>query len=142
MKKIAFLLLAAYILLPIPLGNVSGVYNTVTGIMWCRTDADCRHEIAHYIDDTNGWTSETVEYRDALTTYLLVELKVDTRPGDPLAVDIVKMTGKPVKEIYADIYAMTNGEPPPSLREFYECRYNIKKIKIADGYILWHTQRP
>lgn len=142
MKRTAVFILAAFLLLPIPGRHETGLYNTITHLIWCTDSRSCEHEIGHYIDGNNGWISKTPEYKTALDYFIFVELKVNTRPGDPLAIDIVQMIGQPIQEIYASIYAATGGNVPRSLKRFYPDPPEFHKIKLPKGYLYYALDHP
>lgn len=120
MKRLLILFLM-FILLPIPLNfeNVAGYISYQSGIYWCTDSFSCKHEEGHLIDLQNHWISETDEFQIALLVYLIDEIKENgIALNSPTQQILVNMAQEP-REVYADVYAIFDGDLPPGLAEFY-----------------------
>jgi len=115
---------------PIPRADRNGLYNTVSGLIWCRTESACLHEISHRLDQEAGWASHRKEFGEAAQTYVLVEF-MGGNPSD-LAQAIINLPGVFVwdgyfsdrpSEIYATIFEFSGGREermPEIFRQFYD----------------------
>lgn len=134
MKKIAWIyaiVVLAFLILPIPMPGTSGVHNSISNLYWCSDHYSCLHEKAHQMDKQQGWISHSVEWCNALHLYVIVQSRRDE--VDPYTIAIFSsfldyhpklyyVFNDPSAELYADIYAMSNGnreEMPDALEPFY-----------------------
>lgn len=109
MKKIFFLLVVFVFLIPFPSPWWSGMYNKVTGLYVCETEAACIHEIAHKLDDEAGWISHSDEFYQTALLYL-----PDAKRG---------FLNKNIEELYAEIFEHARGDSeviPEPFRKFYD----------------------
>lgn len=128
------LILLTYLLLPIPLPGQAGVYNPISGLLWCSYHDACNHEIGHKLDDESGWVSHSQEFSAAVYLFVGSELIAhDTNSQKyKLANAILKTPGvitwrgrwlDSQSEIYATIYMYADGQKewmPPVFRPFYD----------------------
>ena len=134
MKRI-FLALATsvlfiWLLLPVPLHNEKGLFNKITGLIWCTSEASCLHETGHGLDRRAGWISHSEEFGGAVQVYVMSEFQRE-HPSY-LAARIVMMPGALVwngwaedtqAEIYATIFELSDGQEenmPEIFRKFYD----------------------
>ena len=117
----AILGLLAWSLLPIPLPGQAGVYNPVSGLLWCSYHEACNHEIGHKLDDESGWVSHSPEFSAAVYLFVGSELVAhDTKsPRYKLAHAILETPGviswkgrwlDSQSEIYATIFMYADGQ--------------------------------
>ena len=106
MKRILILSALALLLLPIPTGQQVGAYNTLSGMWFCTDARTCLHERAHWLDYHNDRISDTDEFRRAATVYIFTRR----------AYGLIGLT---MGEVYAELYAQSNGQPPTPLDAFY-----------------------
>lgn len=100
MKKIILLVFLVWFLLPGWVPGRGGAYNTISGLIWCRSYDDCVHEVGHKLDDLSGWTSATEVYKTAIGSTVWNE-----------------------KETYAEVfyfYYINGYEMPEHLAIFYD----------------------
>jgi len=122
---IQFLLL--YLLLPIPIGNQVSAYNTITRSFYCINEYYCDHEKAHYIYQVNEIGGREKEFKETIIIYVFTQ-------QDDLSKEIVGMLGMPIEEVYAEIYAKTKGNVPPSFSIFYpKIENNFHVINLPQG---------
>lgn len=126
-----FVLGVLYMLLPIPITNQQGAYNTITKLYWCSDAYSCLHERVHQMDDQLGWISHSPEWENALNKYVVQMYKENTLTPQALLI-IKRVIDYPSTyqqfitdekaELYADIYALSNGnrdEMPDILEPYY-----------------------
>lgn len=137
MKKYTLILIAPlllWIFLPIPLPSQGGVYNPVTGLIWCGSHDTCVHEVGHKLDDNSGWISHSPEFSEAV--YLFVGSELIAHDTDSqsykLANTILRLPGviswrgrwlDSQSEIYATIFMYSGGareNMPEIFRPFYD----------------------
>jgi len=118
-------LLLIWLLLPIPIGNQVAAYNTLSQTFFCVDQYYCWHEEAHYIDFQNGMISHSKEYKEVIIIYVFTN-------NNDLSRQIVGMLGNPIEEIYAEIYARTNGSPPEIMKPFYP-DYQLAYLSVFGG---------
>lgn len=109
------LLLFGYVSAPLPRPHALGYY-TWNGTIWCTTRAACIHEIGHKLDDEAGWISGQSAFVAAVREY--TQAQIDT-PGQ-------------ARELYADFYAFTDGDParmPVMFRPFYDWHRSAELLK-------------
>jgi len=141
-RRLLFYGLLICALLPIPTHGQEGAYNTITKTFWCDTQYVCLHEQAHYIDWSNNKISASTEYRVAVVSYVILEAKTN-KSLNTLDVKIINLLDFPMSEIYAHIYAETNGNVPEALKEFYPvltvkfCSIPLMKGRLY--YAVCHT---
>lgn len=113
---IALLLL----LTPIPSRGADGIYNTWSGLIWCRTDAACVHEKGHRLDDSKGWISNSTGFEAAIKAQIISD-----PAGATSQMIVTKLANydNPRQEIYATLYQQANGDVnkiPFFFQQFYE----------------------
>lgn len=127
-----------FLLAPIPIGEQSGSYNTITRWINCEGDS-CYHEIGHKLDQEAGWLSQTKEFSGAQYTYLRVELALPQPSELSLTMLEYRVTTTPwyenflneKAEAYAIIFAEAGGQRenmPEIFQPFYDW-------ELADEYI-------
>lgn len=143
MKKIIFISVAMIVfillLVPVPLQNDDGLFNTFTGLIWCDNRTACLHEIGHGLDKEAGWISHSEKFEDAVLVYILVELRrqntIHLSERIVLAPGLLAGAGymnDTQSEVYARIFEFSGGREenmPESLREFYD--WKRAKMLIA-----------
>jgi hypothetical protein len=149
MKKFTaflLLLLLLYFLLPVHTSRDYGVYNPLSGLMWCRYTWACIHEIGHKLDDRGGWISHTQKFNEAIYIFVASELIAhDTGSYSYiLANTILRVPGSiggkfywwdRQSEIYATIFQSSDGKiekMPEIFRPFYnweDAERLLKKYK-------------
>ena len=93
--------------------RVDGAYNTWSGLIWCRTEEACIHEIGHKLDDMAGWPSSSAEYKEAVGPTVWNE-----------------------KETYAEIFRFYRGKEenmPAHLAKFYNWELADKLMEKYNG---------
>lgn len=93
-----------------PFPEITGVYIKVSGLIWCKNKNACIHEIAHKIDDENGWVSHTNQFKETVELYAGYEIDRG-------------FLNKNLEEIYADIFENSGGvseNMPELLRPYYD----------------------
>jgi len=115
MRNAILLVLAIALFAPIPPGlGHGGTYNTLSRVYWCIGDYVCNHEYAHWLDHHQGWISESPEFQSAYGEFI--------EAGNNQCLMFraaVRLDGNDWREIYADLYAIYGGRPPPNFYEFY-----------------------
>lgn len=110
---LVFFVCSFFLPIPLPLlgyAGYTGMYNTVSGLIWCTSEKSCIHEVAHKLDDEGGWISETPEF----------ERDVELLLGSDLERGFMN---KHIHEIYANLFAMAKGKEenmPELLRPYYD----------------------
>lgn len=133
-KALALLLFLGlmFLIFPIPTRKDQiGIYNPISRMIWCRTEAGCLHEIGHKLDHDARWISDSPEFCVALQEFLIVELAKEE--PSKVAYDILIHAGAfnghsgfpstPNREIYAWLFAWAGGERdnmPEVFRSFYD----------------------
>ncbi|RJP53633.1 MAG: hypothetical protein C4583_04405 [Anaerolineaceae bacterium] len=133
LRVILFVLCAVasvLLLAPLPNSDRNGAYNTISRLMWCKTESACLHEIGHRLDQEAGWVSHQKEFGEAAKTYMLVEF-AGGHPSE-LAKRIINLPGaftwdgyfgdRPA-EIYATAFEYSGGHRdamPEIFQEFYD----------------------
>ena len=160
MKKIGLftlvlLFITAFAILPIPNKGDGGDFNTISGIWWCSSETSCLHEMGHRLDWEEGWNSNNPKFRDAVSSYVAIEIKkVPSQMAENIMIfliieagqggvtgttlDIVTYNGSydynPFRftsaELYASIFEWSGGQEqnmPELFREFYDWKraYNL-----------------
>lgn len=113
---ICFLLIM--FLLPNPVYD--GSYNTISGLIWCKTESACIHERGHKLDDRLGWISGSVGFEAAIRAQLI--RYPDSQTAQMIITKLIKYD-QPVKEIYATIYEQARGnvdQIPFYFQEYYK----------------------
>ena len=124
----AGLILAAWILLPIPMPGDAGAYNYVSRLYWCQGEQACLHERGHALDQALGWPSRREGFWFDVEVYLISEIE----RGNPssMAGAILQVWQNPPRrwgdeinvEMYAEIYREAGGELeriPDGLKKYY-----------------------
>lgn len=147
LKKLLFLTIISVLVLPFPLVDaykndkkIKGYINYVSKIYWCTDRFSCLHEKAHLIDKENGFLSETDEYKIALLVYLITDINHNGINNKRQEI-LVNMIQEP-REVYADVYAIYNGNIPDDLQSFYpdltvkqtRFRFMDKTVFVPVGY--------
>ena len=117
----AFFLLLLFIIplffLPIPYAlNHTGIYNHLSGLIWCTHKIACTHEVGHKVDDVAGWVSSTQEYKKVVNDLGYDYFAESNTQGRVLSF-------KNDKETYAEIFTLAAGQEEnmhPSLIKFYD----------------------
>jgi hypothetical protein len=115
MKFMILLALIVALFAPFPPGlGHGGTYNTFSGVYWCSSDYVCNHEYAHWLDHHQNWVSSSPEYQKAFSDFI-------SAGNDQCLMfrAVVRLEGSDWREIYADLYAIYGGRPPPNFYEFY-----------------------
>jgi hypothetical protein len=123
--------------------NIQPHYDMWTGKIFCDTPRDCFHEEAHKMDAEQGWISKSDDYKSAVDTFRSVAwICIECRdeysemvmffPGvgrelqpehNPLNYGFWHGGWGGMQELYAEIYAMAEGNPenmPEIFRPFYD----------------------
>lgn len=118
-------------IVPIPLPQYDGMYNSISGLLWCRNERACTHEIGHKLDDEGRWVSHTEEFSLAVEAFLWIELAHNETPH-PFVYKIMAHSGvfewqgwfvDPQAELYASLFEWSGGvseNMPELLRPFYD----------------------
>ncbi|MBI5964946.1 MAG: hypothetical protein HY863_15815 [Chloroflexi bacterium] len=134
MKRLSLILATAifmmWLLLPVPLRHEKGLFNKISGVIWCTSETSCLHEIGHALDWRAGWISHSAEFGGAVQVYVMAEF--ESRHPSDLAAQIVLMPGALVwsgyardaqAEIYASIFEISEGQEekmPEIFHKFYD----------------------
>jgi len=114
-------------------------YNPITReVIYCTNRYNCIHEQGHVIDHGNGWVSLSDEWKNAVDIYRRVLwLNPEQRdehsdriynfpgvgsqktPCSPSSICFYQGGWGDYTELYADIWAMYDGNPPDCFKEFY-----------------------
>lgn len=131
-SKIAIIIFVlSWIFLPFPIPG-RGVYNKVSGLIWCRTETVCIHEVAHKLDDEADWISHSKEFSLSVSAFVWFELDADREPH-PFVYKIMTFPGvfrntpsfwtDDNAELYASLFEWAEGKEesmPELLRPFYD----------------------
>lgn len=121
-----------WILLPFPIPGKDGTYNKVSGLIWCRTENICIHEVGHKLDDEAGWISHSKEFSLTVSAFVWFELDADREPH-PFVYKIMTFPGvfrntpsiftDDNAELYASLFQWAGGKEenmPELLRPYYD----------------------
>lgn len=141
-------ILTLWFLLPIPLPGQAGIYNPVSGLLWCSSHDTCLHEVGHELDDEGGWVSHTEAFSQAVYLFVGSELiahDVNSKSYN-MAHAILKTPGvitwrgrwlDSQSEIYAIIFVYSDGKAenlPPVFRPFYDWDRAEELLKTHQKY--------
>ena len=127
-----FLLLA---LLPIGPKD-GGMYNGISGALYCASSRACWHEIGHKMDDNLGYPSRSAEFGDTVRFWLILSMPMGLDDIDKqilfqdgllsysrgFTVYGLERFSSPQAELYANLFSLFEGNVeaiPEPFRKFY-----------------------
>lgn len=141
-SKLAIILFVlSWVFLPFPMPGKEGNYNKVSGLIWCRTETTCIHEVGHKLDDEADWISHSKEFSLSVSAFVWFELDADNEPH-PFVYKIMTFPGvfrntpsfwtDDNAELYASLFEWAEGKEenmPELLRPFYNWERAAELIK-------------
>lgn len=104
----------------------------MSGLIWCRTETICIHEVGHKLDDEADWISHSKEFSLTVSAFVWFELDADREPH-PFVYKIMTFPGvfrntpsfftDDNAELYASIFQWAKGRPenmPEIFHRFYD----------------------
>lgn len=146
----------AWAILPIPLPGQYGVYNPLSGLLWCSSHYTCNHEVGHKLDDNGDWPSHSEKFSEAVYLFVGSELVAhDTKSWNyRLANAILRTPGviswsgrwlDSQSEIYATIFAYADGKKenmPAIFQPFYDWNQAEQLIQKYQKYPREYKEEP
>jgi hypothetical protein len=130
------------ICIPFPVGDEIGVYNRVSGLIYCTNVKSCIHEVAHKLDSLSGYPSQSKAFSDSLQIFFIANYSTHeytdlyyilvTEPG---ILSWKGFSNNHLEEIYAEIYEYADGlysSMPEIFREYYDFELGSAIISYYD----------
>lgn len=130
-KNVFIVLVFLFLVIPFPMPGMEGSYNKVSGLIWCKNDRACIHEVGHKLDDEGDWISHNLDFSLAVEVFIWYELSHNPTPH-PFVYKIMAHSGifewqgwftDPQAELYASLFEWSGGvseNMPEALRPFYD----------------------
>lgn len=130
-KKLVFFFIAVVLVfgvlllgMSLPKPGVAGNYKPFSGLSYCTSEPVCFHEAGHALDQKMNYPSQSTEFINASTFYLITTSEYE--PLHNQIVYTVRTTNQNImSETYAWIFAYFSGDPstmPDYLQQFYDAK--------------------